>query len=329
MHLLTTSHLPLWRQILSQNFTRLDRLADFLELSAEQRTLLLSKPTFSLNLPRRIAAKMAKSTLSDPLFRQFVPLAEENHSMPGYQMDPVGDVPSRVSAKLLHKYQRRVLLISTGACAMHCRYCFRQNFDYEIKDKSFDREIELIEEDPSITEVILSGGDPLTLTNEVLGDLLERLSQVATLRKVRFHTRFPIGIPERIDAGFLEILRGVPLQIIFVIHANHSRELDEEVLQALKQVRLAGGLMLCQSVLLKGVNDTVETLIALSETLVDNGILPYYLHQLDRVQGTAHFEVEEKRGAALIAEMMKSLPGYAIPRYVREVAGEMHKILLS
>lgn len=322
LQLLEVSH---WRRILRSNFTDLPELARFLELDEKQVALLAERPRFSLNLPFRLAQKMAKGTLQDPILRQFLPLREEEAFLPDFAEDPVGDSHCQLTPKLLKKYEGRALLICTSACAMHCRFCFRQNFDYEVKLKGFTTEIEQIAKDTSIREVILSGGDPLSLSDIVLEDLLQSLSAIPHVRRIRFHTRFPIGIPERIDAAFLRLLEGIPRQIWFVIHANHPLELDQEVLDALKQLHKLGITVLNQAVLLRGVNDTIETQTQLCEKLVDNGILPYYLHQLDRVQGSGHFEVQEAEGHLLIDQLQKRLSGYAVPKYVLEVAGEPSK----
>ncbi len=312
---------PLWRQILRKNFVDIAKLADFLELDPLQRECLVARPRFVLNLPMRLAAKIAKGTLEDPLLKQFLPITAENAVLPGFVSDPVGDTPCRKADKLLHKYQGRVLLIATSACAMHCRYCFRQHFDYEHEDKSFETELQLIAADVSIKEVILSGGDPLSLDDRMLESLLRRLAAIPHVRKVRFHTRFPIGIPERLNEAFRAMLSSIPLQFWFVIHANHPRELDQDVLQALKEIQRLGIPVLNQCVLLRDVNDDVDVLTELCELLIDNGITPYYLHQLDRVQGAAHFEVTEERGLKLVAELATRLPGYAVPRYVKEISG--------
>lgn len=317
--------IPLWKQILRNNVTNLSELVEILELSDEQKSFLLEKPKFALNIPRRLVDKMSKGTLDDPIFRQFVPLQKEQVSRLSFIKDPIGDCLSRKAPKLLHKYQGRVLLVCTSACAMHCRYCFRQHFDYDVSNKIFEEELEVIRNDSSIHEVILSGGDPLSLDNRILSALISQISSIPHIKKVRFHSRFPVGIPERIDDSFLEILSTTPLQFVFVVHVNHSRELDKEVLTALKKLQCLGIPVLNQSVLLKGVNDSLEALMALSEKLTDHGIMPYYLHQLDRVEGASHFEVEEQKGKQLIAELGKCLPGYAVPRYVREIAGEPGK----
>ena len=319
---------PIWRQIQKQNFTDWKKLAAFLELQEIQQESILKSSHFPLNLPLRLAQKISKGTLDDPLLRQFLPTIDETKHLPNFVADPVGDNLSRRESKLLHKYEGRVLLVCTSACAMHCRYCFRQNFDYDTETKLFDKEISIIEEDSSIHEVILSGGDPLSLGNDVLNTLLKRISAIPHITRIRFHTRFPIGIPERIDADFVEMLSSIPQQIWFVIHCNHASELDNEILARLKLLQKKGMLILNQAVLLKGVNDDAETLKVLCETLVNHGIIPYYLHQLDRVQGASHFEVQEEVGHQLIADISKVLPGYAIPKYVREISGSPNKTML-
>ena len=320
-------HEPLasWRMILRKNFTQIHVFTDFLQLSEEQKTRVNFNPTFRLNVPLRLAQKMQKGTLDDPLVKQFLPLIDENLEEPGFVLDPVGDACSRVGPKLLHKYEGRVLLVTTSACAMHCRYCFRQNFGYETRDKVFQEELAIIKLDSSIHEVILSGGDPLSLSDQLLASLLNQLDQIDHIRRIRFHTRFPIGIPERIDENFLSIIKKLNKQIFFVVHINHPLEIDEDVLFHLKSLQKAGCIILNQAVLLNGVNDDLLILKQLCEQLADNGILPYYIHQLDRVIGSQHFEVQVQKGKYLIEELSKVLPGYAVPKYVREISGEMSK----
>lgn len=317
-----------WQQVLRTNFTRWSVLADFWQLSDAQRQSILPDPRFILNLPHRLANKAAKSTLDDPIVRQFLPLSQEAQKTPQFVDDPVADATFQCAPRLLKKYKGRALLMTTGACAMHCRYCFRQNYDYNQPDKLFDEEIAYIAQESDIHEVILSGGDPLSLPNQTLENLLEQLTAIPHVRKIRFHSRFPIGIPERIDEGFLNLLAKLPKQVWFIIHSNHVNEFDSTVWDALQNIRRTGAVLLNQSVLLKGVNDTFEDLHALCTALSDHGIVPYYLHQLDRVQGAAHFEVPEAQGLQLIAQLEASLPGYAVPRYVREIAGAPSKTRL-
>ncbi|MGA8164178.1 MAG: KamA family radical SAM protein [Waddliaceae bacterium] len=316
---------PHWRQIQRQNLTSWAALADFLGLDQEQRKHFVDKPRFPLNLPLRLANKIEKGTLEDPILKQFAPSLEELQQTPGFVTDPVGDQLCRRGGKLLHKYKGRVLLVCTSACVMHCRFCFRQNFDYEVNDKTFADELDAIQKDPSIHEVILSGGDPLSLSDRQLGSLLDRLQCIPHIRRLRFHSRFPLGIPERIDAGFLHLMEQQSQTIFFVIHCNHPRELDKDVFASLNGLQRLGIQVLNQHVLLRGVNDNIETLRELCETLIDHGILPYYMHQLDRVQGSAHFEVPQEEGLRLIEQLMTLLPGYGVPKYVREIPQEMSK----
>ncbi len=318
-----------WKSILRQNFTHWHKLANYLELSPEQCTHILAKPKFPLSLPLRLAKKIEKRNLADPILRQFLPTTDETKETSGFLEDPVGDQKVRPQKKYLKKYESRALVLATGACAMHCRYCFRQNLDYEIQDKSFDNELLAIAKDTSLREIILSGGDPLSLSNRALGDLLKALEKIPHIKRIRFHSRFPIGIPERIDEHFLEMLRCNHKQFWFIIHTNHPKEMDEDILHSLKQLQTCGIPVLNQAVLLKGVNDSVSVLKELCENLADHGIFPYYLHQLDRVQGASHFEVPEATGKRLVRELAKQLSGYAVPKYVKEESGAPGKTILS
>jgi len=321
----TTLLPPLWRRIMRGNFTDWKALADYLELSHEQRGSILTQSHFPLNIPQRLAAKAAKGTLNDPILKQFLPTIAEKEASIGFCSDPVGDALAQKSGKLLHKYRGRMLILCSNSCAMHCRYCFRQNFAYDRDNKGFDKELRIIASDSSISEVILSGGDPLSLSDNVLGALLRNLSRIAHLKRIRFHTRFPIGIPERIDDSFVSLIAAIRQQVVCVIHVNHPKELDEEIFYSLRRLQQANALLLSQSVLLHNVNDDEETLIELCEMLINHGIVPYYLFQLDKVEGAAHFEVDEKKGQRLVAAIAARLPGYGVPKYVREIAGEPNK----
>lgn len=317
-----------WRQIQRENFNQWKPLVEFLQLDAENAREVLHKCDFPLNLPRRLAEKIEKNNLDDPILRQFVPLQEEKVATSAFCADPVGDSLSQKTTKLLHKYVGRALLLCSSACAMHCRFCFRQKFPYETEQKLFGPELDLIAQDSTLEEIILSGGDPLSLSDQMLGDLLHDLSSIPHVQRIRFHTRFPIGIPERIDASFLAILTRTKAQIIFTVHINHPKELDKEVIDRLKKIQKLGIPVLNQAVLLKGVNDNLLTLKSLFETLINAGIIPYYLHQLDQVQGSAHFKVDEEIGLYLLEQLRASLPGYAIPQYVREIAGRPSKTVI-
>jgi lysine 2,3-aminomutase len=311
-----------WRQVQKENFTNVQKLADYLNLPSAH---FIENPRFPLNIPKRLAEKIKKNTLDDPILRQYLPLKEELQKSPGFTSDPIGDLSARKAKKLLHKYRGRALLVCTSACAVHCRFCFRQNFPYETETSSFQSELDAIGADSSITEILLSGGDPLSLSDRALQDLILKLDAIAHLKRLRIHTRFPIGIPERIDASFLSLLQQTRLQIVFVIHVNHVKELDADVLQALNRIQRLGIPVLSQTVLLKEVNDSVNTLKELLEKMIDHGIIPYYIHQLDRVEGAHHYEVSEAEGLKLLDTLSQELPGYAIPRYVKEIAGEASK----
>lgn len=320
--------LPLWRRIQRQNFTCIDSLLEFLQVSACKRENVLHSSKFVLNVPLRLAAKMEKNNFSDPLFLQFVPLKLENSIVDGFVKDPVTDTNFCKTSKMLQKYQSRALLVTTSACVMHCRFCFRQNFPYETNIQGFAEELAILQKDKDIEEVILSGGDPLSVSNHILKELFEEFEKINHIKRIRFHTRFPIGIPERIDEDFLQILQNTSKQVYFVIHSNHPKELDDEVLLYLKKVRKTGAVLLNQTVLLKNVNDQEETLLTLFQTLASNGIIPYYLHRLDKVVGTAHFLVEDDRSLELMQYLQKKLSGYALPRLVQEIPGRASKTII-
>lgn len=317
-----------WRTTLRTNFTNWEKLADFLELSAAARSTILKKSSFPLNLPRRLAEKCKKGSIDDPILKQFLPDCAEEEGESGFHLDPVSDVSFQKSSKALQKYEGRLLLVTTSACAMHCRYCFRQNYPYEMERREFSEELQLLRSDSSIEEVLLSGGDPLSLPNERLLPLLKEIDEVEHVKRIRFHSRFIVGIPERVDEPFLAQLRALRAACFFVVHINHPREIDREVKEALALLKASGVQLLNQSVLLRGVNDEVKTQVELSKELIHAGVLPYYLHALDLVKGSKRFYVSDEEGKKLILEMQKRLPGYAVPRFVREIPGESSKTLL-
>jgi EF-P beta-lysylation protein EpmB len=287
---------------------------------------------FPLFAPWPYIQRMMPGDAADPLLRQVLPIASELVVQTGFTSDPVGDVQATLSPGLLQKYEGRTLLVTTGACAIHCRYCFRRHFPYSTGPRSpgdWQPAIDQIATDPSIDEVLLSGGDPLTLVDEHLAELSRRLADVPHVRRLRIHTRLPIVIPQRVTGELIDWLRATRLAPIMVIHANHANEIDDATAAALARLVEAGIPLLNQAVLLAGVNDSADALVELSRKLVDLRVMPYYLHQLDRVQGAAHFEVPINRGLELIAAMRRRLPGYAVPRYVQEIAGESHKCVLA
>jgi len=283
---------------------------------------------FPLRVPHAFIARMRPGDRDDPLLRQVLPVLDEDRVVPGFTLDAVGDGAARAGRGLLRKYRGRALLVATGACAVHCRYCFRRHFPYAEETAAADgwREaVAAIAADPGVDEVILSGGDPLALATPKLAELTDALAAVPHLRRLRVHTRLPVVLPERVDAALLAWLRGLPWPVTVVVHANHANEFDDAVDAAMAALRGAGATLLNQAVLLRGVNDSVDALAALSERGFAAGVLPYYLHQLDRVAGTAHFEVPDARARALHAALAARLSGYLVPRLVREVPGDPGK----
>ena len=283
---------------------------------------------FPLRVPRGFAARMRRGDRHDPLLRQVLPLDEELRPQPGFSLDAVGDGAASAGHGVIRKYSGRALLIATGSCAVHCRYCFRRHFPYAQDTAAaggWGDALRAIEADPSLHEVILSGGDPLSLATSRLSQLTDALAGIAHVRRLRIHTRLPIVLPERVDAALADWLAGLPWPTAVVVHANHANEFDGTVDGAMARLRDAGATLLNQAVLLRGVNDTLAAQASLHERGFAAGVLPYYLHQLDRVAGSAHFEVPDEEALRLHAAMRALLPGYLLPRLVREVAGEASK----
>lgn len=323
------SRQPRWQAELARAVSDPAELLDMLGLDASLLPAARAAARgFPLRVPRGFVARMRRGDAADPLLRQVLPLGEELDPNPGYLEDPVGDGLAALGPGVLQKYQGRVLLVTTGACAVHCRYCFRRHFPYGEQNPragGWTPALEHLRADPSINEVLLSGGDPLALSDARLADLVAGLEAIPHLTRLRIHTRVPVVLPERVDAALLAWLTSTRLQKVVVIHANHPRELSAEVAAALAALRAAGATLLNQSVLLRGVNDSSEVLAGLSETLFGMGVLPYYLHLLDRVRGAAHFDVPEAEALDLHAGLAARLPGYLVPRLVREEPGASGK----
>ncbi|WP_447585581.1 EF-P beta-lysylation protein EpmB [Pseudoxanthomonas mexicana] len=283
---------------------------------------------FPLRVPRGFVARMRRGDPRDPLLRQVLPLDDEMRPMPGFGLDAVGDGAAKTAPGVIQKYRGRALLVATGSCAIHCRYCFRRHFPYAEETAARDGwrdAVDLIRRDASIEEVLLSGGDPLSLSNGKLAELTGALADIPHLRRLRIHSRLPIVVPERVDDGLMGWLTALPWPVTLVVHANHANEFDGTVDAALGRLRAAGVHLLNQAVLLRGVNDSVDALGALSERGFAAGVLPYYLHQLDRVAGVAHFEVDDAHARALHAGLAARLSGYLVPRLVREIPGDTGK----
>jgi EF-P beta-lysylation protein EpmB len=325
----TGQQAPRWQHVLREAFNRPADLLAFLELDRDSASLAASADrAFGLRVPRGYAQRMRKGDPDDPLLLQVWPAADEDRDVTGFGLDAVGDLQRLRDGGIVHKYDGRVLVMATGACAVHCRYCFRRHFPYAEHLAARDHwrgALQTIAGDPSIREVILSGGDPLSLSDDKLAEFADALDAIPHLRRLRIHTRQPIVLPERIDERLLAWLGRGRLHKIMVLHANHPQELDDSVANALMPLRQLGVTLLNQTVLLRNINDDADTLTALSERLSECGILPYYVHLLDRVRGTAHFEVAETVALGLMHELLARLPGYLVPRLVREEPGRTSK----
>lgn len=317
-----------WRELWRDAITDAAELLEAVGLGDRPELISADDAGFALRVPRGFVARMRHGDPADPLLLQVLPQRVEHDQVEGFTTDAVGDMASRAGHGLLHKYDGRALLIASGSCAVNCRYCFRRHFPYgeEIAAAGQWREaLARVREDHSIRELILSGGDPLALATHKLEELTRGLAELPHVIRLRIHTRLPVVLPERVDDAFIAWLAALPLQKVIVLHANHANEMDASVDAACARLRNAGASLLNQSVLLRGVNDDADALAGLSERLFAAGVLPYYLHQLDRVQGAAHFEVEDSRALALMETLRARLPGYLVPRLVREVGGDASK----
>ncbi len=323
-----TAAAPRWQESLRTAVREIGELARLLELPpAALRARSLAEAEFPLLVPRGFVARMRPHDLDDPLLAQVLPSRREAEPAPGFTGDPLGE-QRLAGGGVLAKYAGRVLLIASGACPIHCRYCFRREFPYAEQLAARERwrgALETIERDETVREVILSGGDPLSLGNGRLGELVGALERIGHVETLRIHTRFPVTIPERVDAGLLELLGATRLERVVVIHSNHANELDGTVARALGALKSRTTLLLNQAVLLARVNDDAETLSSLSRRLLECGVMPYYLHLLDPVRGAAHYSVDEAHAIDLLDRMRASLPGYLVPKLVRETPGGLSK----
>jgi EF-P beta-lysylation protein EpmB len=319
-----------WRKELADVVTDFGELLQLLDLGNRPSYATPSALRgFPLRVPRAFIARMRPGDPTDPLLRQVLPVVSEDEAVSGFTTDPVGELTSPPNDSVLHKYLGRALVMTTGACAVHCRYCFRRHFPYAEsghETPDWGRVIDRIASDPAISEVILSGGDPLTVPDSRLEVLGRKLAALPQLKRLRIHTRLPIVLPQRVDGPLTSWIGGLGVPTVVVVHANHANEIDDDVRRALAALDATGVTLLNQSVLLAGVNDSVGALADLSEALFDAGVLPYYLHMLDPVLGAAHFEVPDAEAKRLHAEVSALLPGYLVPRLVREVPGAPAKV---
>ncbi|WP_430388624.1 EF-P beta-lysylation protein EpmB [Dyella sp. 20L07] len=317
-----------WRELWRDAITDATELLQAAGLGDRADLLPPDDAGFALRVPRGFVARMRQGDPADPLLLQVLPQVAEHDLVEGFTTDAVGDMAAKAGQGLLHKYNGRALLVASGSCAINCRYCFRRHFPYgeEIAAAGqWRKALDHVRQDPTITELILSGGDPLSLTTAKLEELTRGLKDIPHVTRLRIHTRLPVVLPERVDGALMHWLTQLPLQKVVVLHANHANEFDTSVDEACARLRETGSTLLNQSVLLRGINDNADTLTALSERLFAAGVLPYYLHQLDRVQGAAHFEVDDAHALALVEAIRHRLPGYLVPKLVREVGGEASK----
>ena len=326
-----------WQQELAAAVSDPVELLDLLGLRPEQldpaglEGLQAATAGFALRVPRSFIARMRHGDPADPLLRQVLATSRELLDAPGFTSDPLEEAAARRAPGLLQKYHGRALMVTTGACAIHCRYCFRRDYDYTADtghEKRWDEAFRALAAAPEVEELLLSGGDPLSLSNARLGALFTRAAALPQLRRIRLHTRNPIVLPSRVDEGLLQLLANSPLPVAIVVHANHAAEIDADVRDVLQRLRATGALLLNQSVLLAGVNDDVARLAELSHRLFDAGVLPYYLHAPDYIRGTAHFHVDDERARVLLRDLSARLPGYLVPRLAREEPGKPGKTLL-
>ena len=322
-----------WQSLLSSAISSLPELLTRLELPAtlaEQGAT--ASQEFSLRVPEPYLARIEKGNPSDPLLLQVLPQAQEMLNLPGFTEDPLAEMASNPLPGVIHKYRGRVLLIMTGACAINCRYCFRRHFPYQdnqLSSAQWQQVLDYLRDDTSISEVIFSGGDPLATPDKRFARFVSDLETIPHLQRLRIHSRLPVVIPQRITQTFIDTLASSRLHSVLVIHSNHANEIDSSTGNALKKLQQAGIIVLNQAVLLKGINDTLPAQKALHETLFRYGVLPYYLFVLDKVQGAAHFDVDDTAATALIKALQAELPGYLIPRLAREIPGRPSKTLLS
>jgi len=318
-----------WQQLLATGVSDVEQLLQMLELRPEQLPELRYHSQFPLRVPIGFVKRMRRGDPADPLLRQILPLAMESSQAPDFNLDPVGDLDAVTETGLLQKYHGRALLITTGACAVHCRYCFRRHFPYQkqhARQHNWHDVISHLQSEPNINELILSGGDPLMLTTGHLTELTNQLAGLKHIKRLRIHTRLPIVLPERINTQLLQWLSNLPFNIVIVVHANHPAEIDDKVSASLQALGRLPVTVLNQSVLLRDINDNCEILAQLSERLFAAGTLPYYLHLLDKVQGAAHFDIPATRAKHLHDKLRQRLPGYLLPQLVYEMAGASSKI---
>lgn len=317
-----------WQKELSQAFTDPKSLLSYLNLPVEDfEQHFPARKLFPMRVPVPFASRIEKGNWNDPLLRQVMPLENEFENLPGYSTDPLDEQDAPIPG-LLHKYLNRALLIVRTGCAVNCRYCFRRHFPYadnSVNKQGWMEVIDYLTKDSNINEAILSGGDPLMANDEFIDWLITSIEGIPSISRLRIHTRLPVVIPNRLTPALLNRLASSRLNVVMVLHINHANEVDDILKERLNQWRSHGITLLNQAVLLKGVNDSADAQVELSDALFDAGILPYYLHLLDKVEGAAHFDVEEDKAREIMKEVIRRQPGYLVPKLVREIGGQPGK----
>lgn len=318
-----------WQQHLSEAITDLPQLLALLDLPSTLSNHCESpQAAFKLLVPRPFLQRIEKGNPNDPLLLQVLPQALESKAVDGYVKDPLAEAIHSPQKAIIHKYKHRILVITTGACAVNCRYCFRRHFPYgdnQLAQSEWESVLTYLRENPHINEVILSGGDPLMMKDTILSQRIAALETLPQLKRLRIHSRLPVVIPQRINNTLLQWVQHSRLDIIFVFHMNHGNEIDEQVIEAAQKLRAVGVTLLNQGVILRGINDTVESQVLLSEQLFRAGILPYYMFTFDPVEGAAHFDVSIDKAQHLMGQVAAILPGYLVPKLAKEIPGETAK----
>ncbi|KEQ12309.1 hypothetical protein GZ77_17255 [Endozoicomonas montiporae] len=321
-----------WQMQLANCVTRPEALLEILGLAPTLLPAALdASKTFAMRIPRSFIARMEYGNPNDPLLRQVLPVGQELTDVAGFGLDPLGEKDKNPTEGIIHKYRGRLLLITSGACAVNCRFCFRRHFPYQdnqLSGQHLQRALDYIKSDSSIREVILSGGDPLAASDRRLQQLTSDLAGISHVKTLRIHSRLPVVLPDRVSDDMLHWLRSTRLKTVVVLHCNHANEIDDSVKAAINRLKMAGATLLNQAVLLKGINDSVDAQVTLSEKLFDAGVLPYYLHVLDKVQGAAHFDISEESAQILIRGMMEECAGYLVPKLVRDIPGKASKTII-
>ncbi|MDO6709479.1 EF-P beta-lysylation protein EpmB [Aliiglaciecola sp. 2_MG-2023] len=321
-----------WQKELATSFNDPQKLLEYLDIPVEKQIEnIKARSLFPMRVPRHFARLMSKGDPQDPLFKQVFPLYEEFLEDPRYTVDPLQEQETPQQG-ILHKYQTRALLMVRGGCAVNCRYCFRRHFPYQqnsLNKQGWLEALDYIAQDSKLNEIIYSGGDPLMAKDDFLAWLTNQIEQIPHITRLRLHTRLPVVIPNRIDSQLTSWISQSRLKVIMVLHVNHANEIDSNLIAKLNLLREKQVTLLNQSVLLAGVNDTAESQIGLSERLFEAGVMPYYLHMLDKVKGASHFDVSENQAREIMAEMIKRLPGFLVPKLVREIGGQPGKTPLD